>query len=313
MAAAEFDPFGDLDLDHRRTGVAVLTRPVPAELPDATDPGEPWVAPAPPPAPPPVVAPTNRHLLARRLGAGALAAWMLVTGATLLLRSEPREGAPGEAPPATAVDPNVVRVATARLPLVDVYDNPTRGTVLQTLEHPTPSGAPLVFLIEGTWEDWYRVRVPAPPAGTTGWVRAGVVDVDEHTVKITIDLRAHLLVARDDGDVVLRAPVAVGVHDRPQPGVTFVADRVVLDGSERHGKHALTLAGYANGDDALFRGSGLVAIHGVDDPLALGQTVSQGSIGLESADMGRLFDLAPLGTRVDVIADRADAGSSVSR
>ena len=211
------------------------------------------------------------------------------------------DGGPSEAAPAAAIDPDLVRVGTAALPLIDVYASPSRSVVTQTLEHPTPAGGPLVFVIEAEWEDWLKVRVPAAPAGEVGWIRAVGVEISEHHTRISIDLHDHLLVARSEGAIVLRAPIAVGSHDKPKPGTTFVAARI--DPSERkntYGNGALALAGYANGPETLFRGSGLVGLHTAPDDASLGQTVRRGSIGLAPQDAAALFDLVPLGTPVVV-------------
>ncbi|MBI2170381.1 MAG: L,D-transpeptidase [Actinobacteria bacterium] len=174
----------------------------------------------------------------------------------------------------------------------------------KTLEHPTATGGALVFLIEAEWQGWYRVQVPTPPAGTSGWIQASAVDVAEHHIHVTIDLGDHLLEVTDAGEPVLHAPIAVGAHDTPRPGITFVTESIEMANPRTgYGTHALTLAGYPNGDETFFRGQGLVAIHGLDDPLALGQTVEDGSIGLSNADVKKLFQLVPPGTPVEILGE----------
>lgn len=289
-------------LEELGPSLADLLSPEPDPEPEAT-PGA-WSLPVP--SPPAIATWTSHHPLAVRRGiAGLLAAWMVVTGAILLVRP-PRgdDDGPAETAPAAPVDPELVRVATARTPLVDVYESPTQDVVLMTLEHPTPAAGPLVFLVHGDWEGWYKVRVPTPPAGMVAWVRAEDVEVAEHRVHITVDLDAHLLVVRDAGEIKLRAPVAVGLRDHPEPGHTFVTDRVALTNERAgYGTLALPLAGYSNGVDTFFRGSGLVALHGLEDPLALGQTVPRGSVGIADDDMRTLYDLTPLGAAVEVIGE----------
>lgn len=239
----------------------------------------------------------------RRFIAGVMAGTAVAVAVVALVMPERSgEGGLAEAQPATVIDPDLVRVATATMPLVDVYDRPDGGRALLTLENPSRGGGPVVFLVEGEWQSWYKVRVPAPPAGTTGWIRADVVEVAEHDVRITIDLDEHLLVARDGGEIVLRSPISVGRHDKPQPGTTFVAGRVAFPTQNPgYGTHALALAGYGNGQETFFRGTGLVGLHGVTDPLDLGQTVGDGSIGLANEDAAALYELVPLGARVDII------------
>lgn len=249
---------------------------------------------------------SREHPLVTRRFIAAVMAVAAVAVAVVALVVPNRSGEAGvaEAQPATVIDPDLVRVATATMPLVDVYDRPDGGHAILTLENPSRGGGPLVFLIEGEWQGWYKVQVPAPPAGTTGWVRADVVEVDEHHVRITIDLDEHLLVARDGGEIVLRAPISIGRHDKPQPGTTFVTGRVAFPTrNPGYGTHALALAGYDNGQETFFRGTGLVGLHGVTDALDLGQTVMDGSIGLANEDAATLYELVPLGTRVDIIGD----------
>jgi len=241
-------------------------------------------------------------LATRRTGAAMLAIAALTAAIALAL--QPASGSDGidQAAPAVAIDPHLSRVATARLPLIDVYVDPTDGVVAQTLVHPTPAGPPLVFLVVGEWDGWYKVRVPVAPQGTVGWIRASDVDVAEHHVQVTIDLDRHLLVASEDGRETLRVPIAVGRRDHPVPGETFVAARLTLTNpSAGYGRYALTIAGYDNGPETLFRGKGLVAMHGADVPSDTGQTVTSGSVGLAPADLRTLFKIVPVGTPVSVI------------
>lgn len=237
----------------------------------------------------------------RRAEALVVAAVVTLLGLVVLTRPGGDGGTgPAAARAAEAVDPGLVRVAVARRPLIDVHREP-EGAVFASLPHPRAAGAPLVFLVEGEWEAWLEVRIPEPPTGTTGWIRAEHVDTSEHRVRIHVDLGEHLLEVARDGRTVLRAPVAVGSKDAPEPGLTFVTERArPANGGTGYGARVLPLAGYANGPDTLFRGDGLVALHEVHDPLALGQDTSRGSLGLAPDDLARLFDLAPLGTPVRV-------------
>lgn len=316
-------------VDRRAPGDAASPS-VLAELTDIDAPPADWLeapdvaSPAPPVASPPAsnrerprehdrrpVDPSERlprvltDLRVRRIGAALLAAVLLTAAAlTFVGGSGEREVDMPQTAPAAAVDLDggTARVARADFPLVDVYARPDDRVAVSTLEHPTPRGAPLVFLVESTWEDWLEVRLPGPPSGRTGWIRAEHVVVSERESRVVVDLASRLVLVEVSGDTVLRVPAAVGRSDAPEPGLTYVTESVALaDTHHRYGSHALLLAGYPNGADDLFRGSGLVAIHGVDDPVALGQ-VTRGSIGLAEADLQRLHELAPPGTPVEVVA-----------
>lgn len=241
-------------------------------------------------------------LATRRTGAAMLAITAITAAVVLVL--QPASGSDGidRAAPAVAIDPHLSRVATARLPLIDVYADPTDGVVTQTLAHPTPAGSALVFLVLGEWDGWYKVQLPVAPQGTVGWIRATDVEVTEHHVQVTVDLERHLLVASEDGRETLRVPIAVGKRDHPAPGETFVAARLTLTNpGAGYGRYALTLAGYGNGPETIFRGRGLVALHGTDDASTTGQTVTSGSVGLASADLRTLFKIVPVGTPVSIV------------
>lgn len=245
---------------------------------------------------------TAHPLAARRVAAAGLAALAVGAGALLLGERSASDTGPRQTPPAVAIDPDLTRVATPRLPLVDVHANPTSGVVIETLEHPTRAGTPLVFLVEGDWEDWFKVQLPTAPGGAEGWIRADTVDIEEHRVRLTIDLDKHMLVAYERGRPVLQARVAVGEQDQPDAGTTFVTQRLTLPNtSVGYGRLALPLAGYGNGPETLFRGQGLVAVHGTSEPIKAGQTTADGSVALSNDDMAALYELAPVGTPVDVL------------
>lgn len=213
-------------------------------------------------------------------------------------------------PPARPLDPTLTLVARAVRPLVDVYPAPGSPLVVETLRHPTPTGSPLVLLVEARLGDWVRVRLPTPPAGHTGWVPAAALRLSEHHFRITVDLEAHRLTLYDGGDTVLDVPVSVG-YDVPPPGtVTYVSEVLALpDSAGTYGTHALALAGFANPPDAFFRGNGAVALHGSPAGAVVGADGARGSIGLRNRDVQRLVGLVPAGTPVEVSAEARPASS----
>jgi lipoprotein-anchoring transpeptidase ErfK/SrfK len=215
-----------------------------------------------------------------------------------VLASEP---AVPDARPAVVVDPGVTSVARAVRPLIDVYAAADAPTPMLTLSHPTATGSPLVFVVDGSLGDWLRVRLPVSPPGRVGWVQAEHVDVTEHTMRIVVDLDERSLVVRDGDAVHLRVPIAVGPLDAPPRGTTFVAEVLALANSRTaYGTHVLTLAGHPASADQYFRGRGAVAIHGTDDLEGVRDGRTRGSIALSNAAVARLADSVPAGTPVDV-------------
>lgn len=296
-----FDDLATSPEPPQTTGTLLGAGPVEAAVPSPTPP-----QPATFPALPAPLAGLLADVRTRRLLASSLAVLVLLAALVVRMRSAPgsETGAPRPGPAAvTELTPAEHQVARADLPLVDVFPSPDVPEADLTLEHPRPGGTPLVFLVVAEADGWLKVHVPAPPAGRTGWIRRSHVELTPVDVRIVVELDHHRLVVEEAGRVVMQAPISVGAGDAPRPGTTFVTKRAVNEGrTVGYGSHTLLLAGYTNGPDALFRGSGLVAVHGVDDPLVLGQDVTRGSIGLANDDIARLFELAPPGTPVEVVA-----------
>ena len=49
-------------------------------------------------------------------------------------------------------------------------------------------------------------------------------------------------------------------------------------------------------------GIGQIAIHGWNNPSAMGRNVSNGCVRMNNADIARVAELAPLGTPVSIVA-----------
>jgi lipoprotein-anchoring transpeptidase ErfK/SrfK len=199
-------------------------------------------------------------------------------------------------------------VATATRPLVDVFADPTSAHAAQTLAHPTPSGAPLTFLVEAEWNGWLRVMLPGPPAGSRGWVAADQVELNEVDGNITIDLDQRRLVYERNGQAEVQIPVSVGYMDAPATGPTYVTEVLALSSrSETYGSHVLVLGGAANGPDQLYRGKDLVAVHGISDDALVGRQLPSGSVAVTSMDARHLAETVPAGTPVAVVGGGLEA------
>lgn len=316
--------------------VPVGIRPALARTPEARgEHAEPLDAPpgGPSPAPPPtmvrptVVAQTSTQrvpagwlaelvggsVTRRRISAAILAAAALAAGVlTLVDPAGSSADGPRRAEPAPVVDQTLVRVATATRPLVDVYSRPDTATVIATLAHPTPSGGALVFPVQSEWEGWLRVRMPTDPAAV-GWVRGEHVELTEHRIRIEVDLTARQLTVRDGEGVARRVPIAVGRFDAPEPGSSFVTQALALGNPNGvYGSHALALAGHPATADRLFRGDGVVALHGTNDPALIGQETDTGSVAVSDVDVAWLAAHVPAGTPVEITAPPAAADNTAS-
>ena len=171
------------------------------------------------------------------------------------------------------------------------------------------NGFPTVFSIVGRRRTrgcataWYRVQLPVRPNGTTGWVRAGAVQVAPVRTRIVIRVRAKRLELLREGHVVFRAPISTGGSATPTPtGRFYVKERLVpTDPSGPWGPAALGISAFSPVLKRWAQG-GPIGIHGTNDPSAIGRAVSHGCIRLDNAQMRRLFALTLAGTPVIIVA-----------
>jgi lipoprotein-anchoring transpeptidase ErfK/SrfK len=199
-------------------------------------------------------------------------------------------------------------VAQALGPRIGVYDAP--GAVAPSLElaNPQPSGAPLVFLVEGGQDDWLQVLLPMRPNGSIGWVRGEDVSVTTHDFSIVVELGAHRITAFQGTEALLSEPIAVGTADMPTPGGLYYIKELIqpLDASGRlvpggpYGPYAFGLSGFSDVLTNFAGGDGVIGIHGTNDPSSLGHDVSHGCIRMSNGGVTALAEILPLGVPVEV-------------
>ena len=113
--------------------------------------------------------------------AGALAVGVLLAGCSAGGSAGDRDAVPTtdhaagwERPsptpaPSPTDDPYSSLVATATTDEVEVFAEPdATGEPSHVFAHPTPIGAPRVFLVDDQRDDWLRVLLPVRPNGSTG-------------------------------------------------------------------------------------------------------------------------------------------------
>jgi len=190
----------------------------------------------------------------------------------------------------------------------EIRTQPSGGRVLARVARVDENGYRTVLgivagrLAAGACRDTaYRVQLPLPPNGRTGWISASAVQVFSVGGRIVVDLSARRLVAYRDGHAVLRAPVAIGAPSTPTPvGRYFVNERWLL--SNPNGPFGIAALGISAHSNVLhdWVEDGPIALHGTDEPWLIGRAVSHGCIRLSNADMQRLLRLAPAGTPVTI-------------
>jgi len=167
--------------------------------------------------------------------------------------------------------------------------------------YPTVLGIVGAKTASGCGPTWYRVQLPVPPNGRTGWVSARTVRVYPLATRVVVRLTARRLVVYRSGRVVFHARVGVGSPQTPTPlGSYFVNERFVLTSSS--GPFGVAALGISAHSDVLknWVQGGPIALHGTDDPASIGRAATHGCIRLANADMRRLFALVPAGTPVSI-------------
>jgi len=211
----------------------------------------------------------------------------------------------------TEPTPPAAERAEAKEMSIDVYaseDAPDPERQLVSGVDTSVDTIPIVFLVKSRQEGDPRLEVylPVPPAGSTGWVNADEVTLTSVPYKILVELDAHRLRVLRDEKVLLDAPVGVGRADVPAPGGTYYLKELLAppNPAGAYGPYAYGLSGASNVLQGFERGSGVVAIHGTDQPEEVGTDVSQGCIVLENENLVKMVDEIglPLGTPVEIKA-----------
>lgn len=170
-----------------------------------------------------------------------------------------------------------------------------------TLRALTPEDTTNIVLPLARRALWVKVRLPALPNGTTGWVpRSALGAYGTVRTRVVVDLRARRLTLTRDGRTILRVPVGVGRPDAPTPRGRFVIrNRLARFDSPFYGPIAFgTSARSATLTD--WPGGGYVGIHGTDQPELIPGAVSHGCIRLRNADILRLARLVRPGTPLTI-------------
>ncbi|HEY6795475.1 MAG TPA: L,D-transpeptidase [Kineosporiaceae bacterium] len=212
---------------------------------------------------------------------------------------ESRAGATGPA----RVDPAINVVAKAGVASVPVYASTSDAEPWTTLANPLPSGAPLVFLVQGAVHGWVRVLVPVRPNQAQGWVRASDVTLNRVDYRIVVSVGRHTLTVYKAGKVFMTERAGIGTSTTPTPGGVYYVKELIKPTDPRgaYGPFAYGLSGYSNVLNEFAGGDGEIGIHGTDDPTTLGRSVSHGCIRISNTAITKLAGMLPLGAPVQIV------------
>jgi lipoprotein-anchoring transpeptidase ErfK/SrfK len=200
-----------------------------------------------------------------------------------------------------------VWVARARLPQVDVFADSRGDEVVEQLDNPNEHGAELVFLVDGTDVSVERLPVylPVPPNGSKGWVNSADVSLVANPYWIRIELDAHRLSVTKADEVTVETTVGLGREGRETPaGLYYVKELLEPpDPGGVYGPYAYGISGFSNNPEVVEEfGSGVIGIHGTNDPGSIGQDVSSGCIRVPNETITEMAGYLPLGTPVEIVA-----------
>jgi lipoprotein-anchoring transpeptidase ErfK/SrfK len=144
-----------------------------------------------------------------------------------------------------------------------------------------------------------RVTVPYSGTNATGWIPLRGLARSTTPYSVHVDLSRHELTLWRFGVVVMRVPAATGAPRSPTPpGRYFVTDRVDTRPWPAFGSFAFGLSGIQTHLPPGWRGGDQLAIHGTNDPAAIGLSVSAGCLHVSEATLARLRPLLLAGTPV---------------
>jgi lipoprotein-anchoring transpeptidase ErfK/SrfK len=214
--------------------------------------------------------------------------------------------AESDASKVATLDPNAATVsvvATAAVANVNVYDTPDAPKPSRTLKSPNVNGVPVVFLVDGTQDNWLRVLLPVRPNGSTGWIRASDVTLSRHNFRIEVRLSEFRIKVTRGTQVVLETSIGVAKDNTPTPGGRYYTTELLKPPTPNtvYGTYAYGLSGFSETFETFNGGPGQLGIHGTNDPSSIGQKVSSGCVRLRNEDIDKLAAMLPLGVPVEII------------
>ena len=207
-------------------------------------------------------------------------------------------------PPTTPAPPRPTIVATAQVPSVEVFDAPGADVASTSFAHPNEWDLPLVFRVEAVLPDWVKVMLSARPNGATGWVRAADVTIADNPWRMQVELGAHRLTVWKGAEVVRQETVAVGKPAAPTPTGDYYLTAMIPTGNDSgpYGPWAFGISAFSDVYTDFAGGPGQIALHGTNQPEALGGDVSSGCIRVTNEAIIALAEQVPPGAPISIVA-----------
>lgn len=195
-------------------------------------------------------------------------------------------------------------VADAARSRLSVFESPASPAPFKTLTNPTHEGVQLVLAVLKEEGNWFQVRLPVRPNGSTGWVRASDVRIRKVPNRIVVDKSEHMLRAFKGDQLLMEMPAGIGTGATPTPVGEYYVDISIpfANTTGAYGAHMLSIAGFSEVHLNFGGGIGQLAIHGTNNRSSVGVNSSNGCVRLYNESILRLKDLAPTGTPVSIQA-----------
>lgn len=197
----------------------------------------------------------------------------------------------------------IARVIT---PQIKVYEEASDSAQVKVeLDKKNEHGVDQVFLVQETRGTWLHVLLPIRPNGSKGWIRVRDVKITGTNYRLKIHVGEKRIELYESGTPISQYPIAVGKQNTPTPGGEYYIKELIKptkpDGP--YGTYAYGLNGFSNVLESFNGGTGVIGVHGTNDPSSVGKEVSAGCIRMRNEDIEKLVALLPLGTPVEIVAD----------
>lgn len=207
-------------------------------------------------------------------------------------------GPPPAGPPVAAVS---TIVYTNGPPNIQIYGAADAGKPLMKLPGHNIIDQPTAFLVINESPGWFQVLLPVKPNGTSGWVKAGDVQMTTTNRYLRVTVSQFRLDQYVDGHWQNGVRVALGKPSTPTPtGLFYIWASEAVD-SAPYTPGIFALSGFAPQPIPGFLGATL-GLHGWTDASVIGTRASNGCVRVASRDMDPLLHSLILGTPVDIEA-----------
>jgi len=146
---------------------------------------------------------------------------------------------------------------------------------------------------------WGRVEIPYVSPRRDGWIRLAGLGRSKTSIRVEVDLSAHVLTVTKAGRKLFAFPAATGAASTTTPsGEYFVTDLVSLSPGGPMGSFAFGISGIQPHLPSGWSGGNQLAIHGTNNPSSIGRSASAGCVRVSELALTKLRPLLSLGTPV---------------